>query len=66
MQTYIIKELQNLQSDRQGKPYQSVSLAGAKQYATINKAYYGTVLVIESKSGERLAYTGRRGNWINV
>lgn len=53
---YIIKETQNLNSDRDGVEITAKSLAHAKRNASRRQVFCGTVMKIESVTGELLAY----------
>jgi ribosomal protein L35AE/L33A len=55
METYIIKELQNLNSYREGQTVQAESLTAAKRKASKSRVYHGTVLVITDNNGIVLA-----------
>jgi hypothetical protein len=57
---FIIKEVQSLQSDREGVEFEG-TLIQAKRSATRNQAFRGTVLKIETVSGELVAY--KNGVW---
>jgi hypothetical protein len=54
MATYIIHELQNLNSVRQGYEFTG-SLTAAKRAASRNQAFCGTVLTIRYPNGETAA-----------
>jgi hypothetical protein len=58
---YIIKETQNVNSDRKGVKYNGV-LFQAKRYASNNQAFCGTTLKIEDECGNLIAYK-REGRW---
>ena len=61
---YIIKETQNVNSDREGESFTG-SLTAAKRSASKNQAFHGTVLKIETESGALVAY--KEGSaWVNV
>jgi len=64
MNQYIIKELQNANSTREGTHITATSLTQAKNAAERARFYSGTVLVIESTNGTRLA-TKTNGVWNN-
>ena len=63
MKTYTVRELQNLQSHREGTEIAAKTLADAKRLATRNQVFQGTVLVIE-EGGHRVAYK-ENGRWTN-
>lgn len=54
MATYIIHELQNLNSIRKGEVYEG-TLTGAKRKATRDQVWQGTVLKITDENGNTVA-----------
>lgn len=48
--TFIIKETQNINSDREGTPFTG-TLPQAKRFASRNQAFQNTILKIETASG---------------
>ncbi|MCG8608967.1 MAG: hypothetical protein MI864_00385 [Pseudomonadales bacterium] len=62
--TYIIKEVQNLNSEREGDRIEASSLTQAKRTASRNQFFQGTVLRIESEGGFLLAYK-KDGQWVD-
>lgn len=63
MATYIIHELQNLESVRKGAIYEG-SLQGAKAKATREQVYQGTVLKITDEHGNAVAIKDQQsGQW---
>lgn len=63
--TYIIKETQNLQSEREGYKY-SGTLTAAKRTATKNQYFCGTVLKIEDETGNLIAFKEDGSQWSNA
>jgi hypothetical protein len=55
MNKFIIREVQNRGSFRQGYEIQAKSLTQAKMVASKRQYYHGTVLVIENENGTVLA-----------
>lgn len=53
--TFIIKETQNVNSDRDGIEFTG-TLIQAKRFATRNKAFHGTTLKIESTGGTLISF----------
>ena len=67
MTKYIIRELQNPNSNRQGDAIEANSLTAAKRRASKMQMFQGTCMVIESESGgfyTRLAIK-EDGQWRN-
>lgn len=62
--TYIIKEVQNINSDREGVKVETTSLTSAKRIASKNQLFHGTVLRIESENGNWLAYKEDGNRWV--
>lgn len=62
MNSYIIRELQNAQSKRAGETIQAKDLAAAKRAASRAQMFQGTVMVVESDAGHRLAVKSG-GKW---
>lgn len=65
MKTYIIKETENLNSEREGYSVAVKDLAAAKRKATRSKCFFGTTLKIENENGELIAYKEKK-EWIHV
>jgi len=53
--TFIIKETQNVNSDREGTKFTG-SLSAAKRFATRNQAFHGTSLKIEDETGNLVSF----------
>lgn len=63
MGKYIIHELQNLESTRKGEIYEG-TLQGAKDKATRDQVWQGTVLKITDEEGRAVAIKGQKtGDW---
>ena len=62
---YIISEVQNVNSQREGHEYESESLSQSKRFASKVQCFYGTVLKIEDEGGHLVAYK-QDGKWINA
>lgn len=62
MKKYIVRELQNAQSKREGTEIEAINLSSAKLKATRDQFYEGTVLKIETKNGAVLAIK-ENGKW---
>lgn len=62
MTTYIVREVQNVQSNRIGTRINAPSLSEAKRKATRIQFFEGTVLKIEDDNGNVLA-TKEDGKW---
>lgn len=58
---FIFKELENPQSFRKGSVIDAVSLTAAKRAASRRQQFQGTVLVLETDRGTRLAI--KEGKW---
>lgn len=65
MATYIIKEVQDVNSEREGTQIEAKNLSAAKRSASRGQFYQGTVLKIESESGVLLAYKEAGKSWVN-
>ena len=65
MRTYIIRELQNAQSYREGETIQANSLTIAKRKASNMQFFQDTVLTIESENGHLLS-TKTDNQWTNA
>lgn len=67
MTTYIIRELQNLGSVREGYSVECKSLAQAKRMATRSQVYRGTELRIEDQNRNVLSWKGQNSNgeWVD-
>ena len=65
MNAYVIKEVQNLSSDRAATMTVNGSLAAAKRCATKAQAFHGTVLKIENTRGVLIAYK-HGGKWFSA
>lgn len=61
---FIIKEVSNINSEREGYSVSVSSLSQAKRIASKKQAFFGTVLKIEAENGQVLAYKKDSGNWI--
>jgi len=61
----IIKEVQNINSDREGSKIIVKSLKGAKIAATNRQCFEDTVLKIEDTKGNLLAYKTSLQGWFN-
>lgn len=62
--TYIIKEVQNINSHREGTKIEVSSLSQAKLIASKSQCFCGTIMRIETESGVLVSYKDR-GEWIN-
>lgn len=62
--TYIIKETQNTNSDREGYAFTG-SLSQAKRHAIRNQIFQGTTLKIETESGTLVTYKVDGSKWVN-
>ena len=63
---YVIKEVQNINSDREGVSIWANSLLCAKRTASKNQSFQGTTLKIETENGMLLAYKEPNKNWIEI
>lgn len=54
--TYVVKELNDINSEREGVRVEASSLSQAKRLASRDQFFIGTVLRIEDENGNRLAY----------
>ncbi|WP_318493444.1 hypothetical protein [Photobacterium leiognathi] len=63
--TYIIKEVQNINSEREGTRIETASLSQAKHIASINQCFHGTALRIETVDGLWLAYKEAGKRWVD-
>jgi|GEM_PF-2240867 len=63
--TFIIKETQNLQSEREGSTFKG-TLTSAKRHATKNQCFHGTTLKIESQSGTLICFKKDGSVWQNA
>jgi hypothetical protein len=61
METFIIRELENAQSHRDGEKIEAASLAAAKRAASRRQVFQGTVMTIESEHGVVLSVKDGRG-----
>lgn len=62
---YIISEVQNLFSEREGHEYEAESLSQAKRFASKIQCFCSTVLKIEDVSGNLIAYK-QNGKWNDI
>lgn len=58
---YIIKETQNVNSDRKSVRYNG-TLSAAKRFGSNNQVFFGTYVKIEDECGTLLAYK-HDGKW---
>lgn len=65
MATYIIKEVQDVNSEREGTQIEAKNLRAAKRAASRGQFYQGTVLKIENEIGILLAYKESGKFWVN-
>ena len=65
MRTYIIRELQNADSSREGETIRAADLTAAKRMATRRQMYQGTYLRVETGDGALLATKEAGGRWID-
>lgn len=63
---YVIKEVQNINSDREGVTIRSNSLSCAKRTASRNQSFQGTTLKIETENGALLAYKEPDKKWVEI
>lgn len=63
---YVIKEVQNLNSDREGVSIRANSLSCAKRTASRNQGFHGTTLKIETENGALLAYKEPDQKWVEI
>ena len=61
----IIKELKNLQSERDGTKFEVKDLAAAKRKAAKEQCFHGTHMVIETEGGLLLAHKSD-GRWFHA
>lgn len=64
MATFIIREIQNINSTREGYSFTG-SLTQAKRRASNNQVFQDTTLKIETKSGDLVSSKSGAGKWIN-
>ncbi|MDD9154935.1 hypothetical protein PVK64_01850 [Aliivibrio sp. S4TY2] len=62
---YIIKEVQNINSEREGTQIETSSLSQAKRIASKNQRFHGTVMRIEAINGSWLAYKEDGKRWVD-
>ena len=62
---YIIKEVQNMGSERKGERIEAKDLAAAKRAASRAQMFQGSVMKIESEAGALLAHK-EGGRWIEA
>lgn len=62
---YIIKEAQNVNSERKGERIEADSLSAAKRAASRAQMFQGSVMKIENEYGLLLAYK-EDGRWVEV
>lgn len=65
MTTYIITEIENANSSRQGEAIEAADLSAAKRRASGMQMFKGTVLEVAAENGARLAIK-REGKWENL
>lgn len=65
MQTYIITEKQNFNSQREGTQVECKGLTAAKRLASKNQLFQGTVLEIAAPNGAVLSRKNTNGKWEN-
>ncbi len=70
--TYIIRELDSMNSYREGREVKGTNLTGVKRYAQRSRSFFGTILTIETGGGtgamdcgQLVAYR-RDGRWQNA
>jgi len=63
MNTYIIRELQNLHSTRAGTEITANTYAGAELAATNMQMFQGTYMTISNSHNELIAFRDLDGNW---
>lgn len=63
---FIIKETQNLNSDRVGFGYTTDSLVKAKSKASTSQCFHDTTLKIEYENGSLVAYKEPGKKWVNI
>ena len=66
MTAYVIRELQNAQSYREGETIQANSLTIAKRKATRDQYFQDTVLTIESVQTGLVLSTKTDGQWNDI
>lgn len=62
---YIIKEVQNVNSERKGERIEAASLSAAKRAASRAQMFQGSVMKIENVAGVLLACK-ENGRWIEA
>lgn len=62
---YIVKEVQNVNSERKGKRIEAKDLTAAKRAASRAQFFQGTVMKIENEAGALLAYK-EGSRWIDA
>nr|7C78_A Chain A, AcrIF9 [Photobacterium damselae] len=62
---YIIKEVQNINSEREGTQIEATSLSQAKRIASKEQCFHGTVMRIETVNGLWLAYKEDGKRWVD-
>ena len=65
MAQYLIKELQDMHSYREGRFYEG-TLRGAKMIASRDQCFYGTALRIENYGGGVAAYKPAGKPWVDT
>lgn len=63
---YIIKETQNVNSDREGIKFEGETLTQAKRFASRNQSFQGTTLKIEDENGALIAFKESGKSWVNA
>lgn len=66
MKTYIIKEIQNVNSEREGVTIEAADLSQAKRKASRNQTFKGTTLRIETINGACLSYKESGSKWVDT
>ena len=65
MTKFIVRELQNANSTREGSCIEAKNISLAKRAASKAQCFFGTILVIESENGEVLSTkTGK--TWVDA
>ncbi len=62
MTIYIIRELQNAQSQQDGEKFFASTLTAAKRKASNLQMFHGTVMTIENENGSRVSVK-ENGKW---
>lgn len=64
--TYIIKETQNVNSDREGVKFEAETLTQVKRFASRNQSFQGTTLKIEYENGTLVCFKESGKSWVNA